>query len=441
MADGRSTARCCPGSRRRRRADAAAGRRGGPAHRRGGRARDDRAASSASATRLEALARALLAQARRSTRPRPTRSPACRCRVGGRGARAGVGVHVAQQRMEVLVAAQPGGEVEHDADDHGQHAGKDERGVDADALRAPGRSARKEIGGQPDRRRTSPASARAPRNAGGTRDDINVRPVRHAARPRQPDERERHGIVVDVVDLPRLGHRGRCRRPAARRSFRSTAARSPARAGAAAASRVLSWQPPCSSPSTVPRGPASRPSPAPSRGALGFTYLDSGALYRAVALAGAARPARSLRHRASSGDRVLLDGEDVTRGDPHARGLAARPRGAPPTRRCARRCVDTSARSSPAATGSPRGATSAPSSRPTPTLKVWLTADAAPSARAAPRAQPVERGRASATSATRAREHSADGRAPDAVEVDTTGPDDRRGRGAHRRPGRSRVTP
>jgi cytidylate kinase len=43
---------------------------------------------------------------------------------------------------------------------------------------------------------------------------------------------------------------------------------------------------------------------------LGFTYLDTGAMYRAVVLAGDRDPA-SLRI-AFDGDRVLLDGEDVT---------------------------------------------------------------------------------------------------------------------------------
>jgi cytidylate kinase len=44
--------------------------------------------------------------------------------------------------------------------------------------------------------------------------------------------------------------------------------------------------------------------------ALGFTYLDSGAMYRAVALARDRDPA-SLNIR-FDGDRVLLDGEDIT---------------------------------------------------------------------------------------------------------------------------------
>jgi cytidylate kinase len=49
---------------------------------------------------------------------------------------------------------------------------------------------------------------------------------------------------------------------------------------------------------------------------LGFTYLDSGAMYRAVALAAlrAGRPPAEIADgvRIEVGDRVLLDGEDVT---------------------------------------------------------------------------------------------------------------------------------
>ncbi|MBI5106572.1 MAG: (d)CMP kinase [Solirubrobacterales bacterium] len=45
-------------------------------------------------------------------------------------------------------------------------------------------------------------------------------------------------------------------------------------------------------------------------GALGFTYLDTGAMYRAVALAGDRDPAGL--DIAFDGDRVLLDGEDVS---------------------------------------------------------------------------------------------------------------------------------
>src|SRR5436309_7501209 len=50
--------------------------------------------------------------------------------------------------------------------------------------------------------------------------------------------------------------------------------------------------------------------------ALGFTYLDSGAMYRAVALAGLRRGAEPAAVapslRLEVGDRVLVDGEDVT---------------------------------------------------------------------------------------------------------------------------------
>ena len=44
--------------------------------------------------------------------------------------------------------------------------------------------------------------------------------------------------------------------------------------------------------------------------ALGFTYLDTGAMYRSVALAGDREPAAL--DIAFDGDRVLLDGEDVS---------------------------------------------------------------------------------------------------------------------------------
>jgi CMP/dCMP kinase len=45
--------------------------------------------------------------------------------------------------------------------------------------------------------------------------------------------------------------------------------------------------------------------------ALGYTYLDSGAMYRSVALAGPTVDPAGL-HIAFDGDRVLLDGRDVT---------------------------------------------------------------------------------------------------------------------------------
>jgi cytidylate kinase len=59
--------------------------------------------------------------------------------------------------------------------------------------------------------------------------------------------------------------------------------------------------------STVSRAVAER---------LGYTYLDTGAMYRAVALAAAQRgepPARTAEHiEIDVGDRVLIDGRDVT---------------------------------------------------------------------------------------------------------------------------------
>ena len=66
-------------------------------------------------------------------------------------------------------------------------------------------------------------------------------------------------------------------------------------------------------------GPAGAGKSAVARGAahrLGFTYLDSGAMYRCVALASLRRgepPAQiAAGLQISLGDRVLLDGEDVT---------------------------------------------------------------------------------------------------------------------------------
>lgn len=54
--------------------------------------------------------------------------------------------------------------------------------------------------------------------------------------------------------------------------------------------------------STVARAVAER---------LGFTFLDSGAMYRCVALAGP-RPVEMLDIQFEEGDRVILNGEDVT---------------------------------------------------------------------------------------------------------------------------------
>ena len=73
--------------------------------------------------------------------------------------------------------------------------------------------------------------------------------------------------------------------------------------------------------STAPPARASRPSRARVARELGFTYLDSGAMYRCVALLVAARARRASRRELAraarielpaSGARVLLDGRDVS---------------------------------------------------------------------------------------------------------------------------------
>ena len=81
---------------------------------------------------------------------------------------------------------------------------------------------------------------------------------------------------------------------------------------------------PWSSPSTVPPGPESPRSRAPSRERLGFTYLDTGAMYRCVGLAAARhrrarRRGRRARRRSSSASACCSTARDVTDGDPHRR--------------------------------------------------------------------------------------------------------------------------
>jgi cytidylate kinase len=95
--------------------------------------------------------------------------------------------------------------------------------------------------------------------------------------------------------------------------------------------------------------------------ALDFTYLDTGAMYRAAGLA--KKPAQARIDL--DGERVLLDGDDVTDRlrTPEASENASRVAADP---RCAARWSSSSAASSARATGSPRAATSARSSRPTP---------------------------------------------------------------------------
>jgi cytidylate kinase len=149
--------------------------------------------------------------------------------------------------------------------------------------------------------------------------------------------------------------------------------------------------------------------------ALGFTYLDSGAMYRSAALAWPRDPATlDIRFE---GDRVLLDAEDVTEAirtpeisrraselatDPGVRAaLVARQRAL-------------LADGDWVAEGRDIGTVVAPDAE----VKVWLTADEAERARR--REQPVDEIRERDTRDAD-REHSPMLPAPDAVEVDTTG--------------------
>ena len=135
-------------------------------------------------------------------------------------------------------------------------------------------------------------------------------------------------------------------------------------------------------------------------GALGFTYLDSGAMYRAVALSGASDP-RGL-DIGFDGDRVLLDGEDVSEAirTPEISQEASR-RAAEPSVRTALLDLQRSLIASGdwVAEGRDIGTVVAPDAE----VKVWLTAD--------------ERERARRDAG---REHSPMVAAPDAIDVDTT---------------------
>ena len=166
--------------------------------------------------------------------------------------------------------------------------------------------------------------------------------------------------------------------------------------------------------------------------ALGFTYLDSGAMYRAVG-AGAARAGRrgvGAGARSSSielGDRVLADGRDVTEAirTPEVSEAASRVA----TNQKVRAALVEKQRELlwPTATGWPRAATSAPSWRRTPPVKVFLTAEPRrarppPGRRSwAPTSRPCCATRRCATPRTRAASTRRCGGADDAVELDTTG--------------------
>jgi cytidylate kinase len=149
--------------------------------------------------------------------------------------------------------------------------------------------------------------------------------------------------------------------------------------------------------------------------ALGFTYLDSGALYRAVALSGAPDP--STVEICFEGDRVLLDGRDVSDAirTPEISQEASR-RAADPAVRAALLDKQRSliATGDWVAEGRDIGTVVAPDAD----LKVWLTADEHERARR--RGQPVDEVR-ERDERDAGREHSPMVAALDAVEVDTTG--------------------
>jgi cytidylate kinase len=163
--------------------------------------------------------------------------------------------------------------------------------------------------------------------------------------------------------------------------------------------------------------------------ALGFTYLDSGAMYRSVALAARRRDvepaAVAPELRIEVGDRVRLDGEDVTEAirAPEVSEAASRAAADPTVRRAMvvqqRRLL---ADGNWVAEGRDIGTVVAPEAE----IKVFLTAD--PRERAARRAaelgadpDAVLAEQTLRDQRDREREHSPLRPAPGAVEIDTTG--------------------
>ena len=163
--------------------------------------------------------------------------------------------------------------------------------------------------------------------------------------------------------------------------------------------------------------------------ALGFTYLDSGAMYRCVALAALERGeepaavARSLR--AEVGERVRLDGHDVTDAIRTARvSEAASKVATDPAVRAAlvERQRELMAGGDYVAEGRDIGTVVAPDAE----LKVFLTASAQERARRRARELDTDPhtvlvDQALRDERDRGREHSPLAPAPGAVEMDTTG--------------------
>jgi cytidylate kinase len=149
--------------------------------------------------------------------------------------------------------------------------------------------------------------------------------------------------------------------------------------------------------------------------ALGFTYLDTGAMYRSVALAGDRDPA-ALRI-AFDGDRVLLDGEDVTEAirTPEISQAASRRATDPAVREAlVAKQRELLARGDWVAEGRDVGTVVAPGAD----FKVWLNAslDERARRRGQPAGEVKERDERDA-----GRDHGPMVAAPDAIELDTTG--------------------
>lgn len=170
--------------------------------------------------------------------------------------------------------------------------------------------------------------------------------------------------------------------------------------------------------------------------ALGFTYLDSGAMYRCVALAGLERgvdldDAAAIGELAASlrigfdGERVALDGRDVSAAirEPRVSEASSRVSVHPPVREAmVARQRELIAAGRYVAEGRDIGTVVSPEAP----LKVFLTASAEERARR--RAAQIGEDQAAVLAAQRERderdenrEHSALRAAPDAVEIDTTG--------------------
>jgi CMP/dCMP kinase len=237
--------------------------------------------------------------------------------------------------VALLVAAQPGHDEEHGADDHRQDAGQHERRVGADRLRD----------------RPVPVHSRANSRSRNGRSNFTC-PIVAAA-------------MLVAIDGP-AG------------AGKSTVARAVARA-------------------------------------LGFTYLDSGALYRAVALSGASDPSDlDIRFE---GDRVLLDDQDVSEEirTPEISQEASR-RAADPTVRAA--LLDKQRALIASGDWVAEGRDIGTVVKPDAEVKVWLTASSQERAdrRGIPVGELAERDARDAE-----RDHAPMVPAADAVAIDTTG--------------------